>query len=127
MARTELPVTWLSPNGVITDPAGVAADPGGHFISTETRTGVRDQVRTDDLTLRVKATAAGTVTIKAGQLPVAIASGQGDLVVAFSAAGSKTIGPFESARFLRNDGTILIDYITPASLTVAAIVNPRAV
>lgn len=127
MARTALNPTRLTPNGATAQPAGTAGTVDGHFISTDTRTGVRDTVRLDDVTLHVTvATAETDVTVKAGEYPPAIAAGQGDLVTPCP-VGVTIIGPFESGRFLRNDGTVHINYETPANVTIRAYAHPRAV
>lgn len=50
------------------------------------------------------------VTIKAGDNPPAFQAPLGDLAVTVVAtSGVKFIGPFETARFLQDDGTINID------------------
>lgn len=127
MARTEIVPTKLVPNSSVALPAGVAGQADGHFISTDTRTGVRDTVRTDDVVLHVTvANATTNVTVKAGQDPVAIAAALGDLVTACP-VGTTVIGPFESGRFLRNDGRIHIDYATPANVNIKVLAHPRAV
>lgn len=127
MARTEISPIKLVPNGSVPLGNGVAGAVDGHYISMDSRTGVRDQVRTDDLILQVTvATAATDVTVHAGDYPPAIAAGLGDLVVSCP-VGTTVIGPFESGRFLRNDGRVHLDYATPANVTVRALARPTAV
>lgn len=104
MARTAVPVTDLTSALSTTDPAGTTADQAnGHTI-----TGVNPEV----LVLRVRNTSAGAVNaiIRAGALPLAESSGQGDLTVSVPATtGSVLLGPFESARFKQSDGSISLD------------------
>ena len=103
MARTNVPVTDLTTQTSITDPAGTTADPtNGHTV-----TGSRPEV----IVLRVKNTTAGALNaiVRAGAQPLAPSSGQGDLTVSVGASGTVWIGPLESARFLQADGSISLD------------------
>jgi hypothetical protein len=103
MARTLVPVTDLTAGTSVVDPAGTTADqPNGHTV-----TGARPEV----LLLRVSNSTAGALnaTVKAGTQPLAVSSGQGDLVVSVPATGAVFIGPLESARFLQNDGSLSLD------------------
>jgi hypothetical protein len=87
----------------VADPAGTAADPtNGHTI-----TGARPEV----LAIRVKNTTGGALNaiLKAGTFPLAESSGQGDLTVSVGAGATVFISPFESARFLQNDGSVNLD------------------
>ena len=121
MARTAVPYSNLVPNASLADPAGTATNAGvgnGHSIAAAV----------PELTLlRVVAGATGgNVTVKAGTLPLAIASGQGDLVVAVANSATAWIGPFESGRFLQNDGTLLVDIATGfVAGTITAFKVPR--
>lgn len=127
MARSELIPVKLVPNGSVPLGAGVAGTADGHYFSTDRRTGVRDQVRTDDLMLQVTVANATTkVTVRAGDYPPAIASVQGDLEVDCP-VGTTVIGPLESGRFLRNDGRVHVDYAVPANVTIRALARPTAV
>lgn len=113
MARTAVAYTNLVPNGDIADPAGTATNAGvgnGHVIPAA---GPNGKALPELTVLRVTAGATGgNVTVKAGTQPLAIAAGQGDLVVAVGNSATRWIGPFESGRFLQNDGTILVDIAT---------------
>lgn len=121
MARTAVPYSNLVPNASLADPAGTATNAGtgnGHSIAAAF----------PELTLlRVVAGATGgNVTVKAGTLPLAIASGQGDLVVAVANSATAWIGPFESGRFLQNDGSLLVDIATGfVAGTITAFKVPR--
>lgn len=118
MARTAVAYSDLTPNADTDDPAGTALNAGasnGHVINDAF----------PELTvLRVEASAGGDITIKAGDYPPALAAGQGDLVVAVGIE-TRWIGPFESGRFIRSDGTMLIDVETGAAGTITAFRVPR--
>lgn len=121
MARTSVSYSSLVPNGNLADPSGTATNAGtgnGHTIAASS----------PELTLLrvVAGSTGGNVTVKAGSLPLAVASGQGDLVVAVANNGTQWIGPFESGRFLQNDGTILVDIATGfVAGTITAFKVPR--
>lgn len=66
-----------------------------------------------------------TVTIKAGDYPPALASGQGDKVITVAFGTQQFLGPFESGRFLQNDGSMqLVSSVQTGK--VAALLLPRA-
>ncbi|MFE2021306.1 hypothetical protein ACFW9O_24990 [Streptomyces sp. NPDC059499] len=121
MARTTVPYSALLPNADLADPAGTATNAGvgnGHTIAKAV----------PELTvLRVVAGATGgNVTIKAGANPPAIAAGQGDLVVAVANSATRWLGPFESGRFIQNDGSLLVDIATGfVAGTITAFRIPR--
>lgn len=107
MARAALTVTTLTANTAVADvlaSAGVAIDATNHHVLTVTHP-------LDSFIIRVNNTTAGTkvATIKAGDNPPADAAGQGDLLVSCTNAQVKFVGPLESARFIQNDGTVLVD------------------
>lgn len=127
MARTALPVSPLVANGALAAPAGTAGAADGHYVDTNTRTKINDDVKPEDLVLHVTvATAATDLIVRAGDYPPALAKHQGDLTVNL-AVGTHFVGPFEAGRFLRNDGRVHVDYGTPANVTVRAVRVPRAV
>jgi len=127
MARTALPVTSLTPNGRSAQPSGTTGTTDGHFIDTNTRTTINDDVKLELMFLDVTvATATTNVTVGAGQYPPGTAAGVGDLVAACP-VGVSRLGPFESGRFLRGNGQIWINYETPANVTVRAFRIPRNV
>lgn len=127
MARTNLPVTSLVPNALTANGAGTAGTADGHYIDTQVRTAINDQVTSELLILEATVTTATTnVTIKAGDYPPALAASLGDAVNA-CIVGVTKMGPFESARFLRNDGQIWINYQTPGNVTMRAFRVPRNV
>lgn len=72
--------------------------------------------------------AAHDLIVRAGDSPPAIAAGQGDLTVEVAAtSGVRYFGPFESGRFLQNDGTMLIDFETGYAGTIDVLRIPRSV
>lgn len=87
------------------------------------------------LVLRVNntAVAAKNVTIKAGDYPLAIASGQGDLVISVGASATRWLGPFESGRFLKRTddggtvktGSLFVDFETGTTGSMQAFSVPR--
>lgn len=123
MARTEVPLSVLTPNAEVTDPAGTAVDPtNGHFISG---------AAVDEVVLRIDNTTATEqdVTIKAGTNPPADATGQGDLVVAVAATSVSFVGPLSSARFIQAgssaEGALHIDVEAGTTGTITAFHVPR--
>lgn len=127
MARTELVVTDLVPNSSIVRPTGVAGTVDGHYINTNVRAAINDDVKPEHLLLDITiANATTDVTLKAGDYPPALAAVAGDLTRSL-AVGSHVVGPFESGRFLRRDGRVWLDYATPANVVVRAYRVPRNV
>lgn len=130
MARTLIPLTLLTKNGLINAPAGTAVDvPNGHYVETVGTTG--------RLLLWINNTFAGTkvVTIKAGVNPPAYRKDIGDLAVTAPNAAAAYAGPFESARFVQapggtdggNGGRIFIDLTAAMTGTIAALWLPDGV
>lgn len=105
MARATLTPTAFTPNAGIADPTGTASVAGAGNGFTVPYGGAKS------LLLRVANASggSGTVTIKAGSQPSAIASGQGDLTVTVANSSTQWVGPFESARFQQPDGSIAIE------------------
>lgn len=116
MARTQIHPTVLAVNGFEADPAGTAAATGagnGVYVADT-------EANPEVLVLRVKNAGGATanVSIVAGDFPLAPSSGQGPLAVAVAAGATEWVGPFESARFLQDDGSLAVD--TDAAVTVTA-------
>lgn len=129
MSRTPVAYSTFTVNGSVADSSltAVTLNPGtgnGHVLPAA---GPGGQATPELTVLRVAAGATGgNVTVKAGTMPLAIASGQGDLVVNVAANTISWIGPFESGRFLQSDGTMLVDVaaaVVPGTIT--AIKVPR--
>lgn len=120
MARTAVTVTELTANAATSEPAGTAADPtNDHVISG---------VPCEELLIRLANTNGSdrVATIKAGDNPPALEAGLGDLSVTVPATtGVKWIGPLTSARFVQDDGTVLIDLAASFAGTVTAYRIPR--
>lgn len=121
MARTAVPYTNLVPNGALAQPAGTTLDPtNDHIISGADPEFTLLRVTNTD-------SAAHNITIKAGTYPPAWAAGRGDLTVSIAATtGVQWIGPFESGRFLRSDGSMWIDVEAAHAGTITALRIPKA-
>ncbi|PWG08772.1 hypothetical protein DF268_35985 [Streptomyces sp. V2] len=119
MARTAVPYSNLLPNAALADPAGTAlasgAGNGGQIANSFPELTV----------LRVSNASggAGTATLLAGALPVAVAAGQGSLTVNVANGAVQWIGPVESGRFVQNDGSLIVE--TSVAMTVTAFKIPR--
>jgi hypothetical protein len=114
MARAALAYSVTTPNANLADPAGTATVAGaGNGLQIPSVPTPPAVVRSlPELTLLRVSNASGgtgTVTVKAGTQPLAIASGQGDLVVSLATATTQWLGPFESGRFEQADGSMIIE------------------
>ncbi|MGH3588602.1 MAG: hypothetical protein ACRDQ0_20020 [Pseudonocardia sp.] len=121
MATTQLTYSNLVPNSNLLQPAGTAlvAAPTNNMQlanSFPELTVLRVTNSDDDTAL--------TITVKAGDHPPALAAGQGDLTVSVAFGTSQFIGPFESGRFVQNDGSMLIESTTTTG-TITALRVPR--
>lgn len=120
MATTAVPYSDFVANDDVANPAGTSvtagAGNGGQVANAQ-----------PELTVIRAANAsggAGTVTVKAGDYPPALAAGLGDLTSASIATGASAfLGPFESGRFLQNDGSLIIE--TSVAMTLTAFRVPR--
>lgn len=105
-----------------------ANQPAAQAIDTDGIVPIAAGGRTDRLILEIVnvAAVALTVKVKAGDNPPAHRAGVGDLSVAMAATGTATdkriIGPFESGRFIQDDGTVSVSF-TAASATPNATVR----
>lgn len=121
MARTNIPLSEFTANAETSDPAGTAAD--------ETNDHNITGAPLEEIVLRVVLDTAGdaaTVTVKAGDNPPALSAGQGDLAVTCSDNATSWIGPFESARFMQDDGSMDVDIDDETGVTITAFhVNSR--
>lgn len=121
MARTNVPLTALVPNGGITEPAGTAVDPtNGHVIDvTSTDAHVIIEVNNTAVTDKV-------VTVKAGtNNPPAFRKDLGDVAVTVTASTRAFIGPLESARFIQPGQKLNIDMAAGITGTIAALAMPQ--
>lgn len=132
MARTNLPVTTLTPNGSIAAPAGTNVDPTNGMnvvIATSSMPATTDL---DNLVIIANNTAVSskTVTIKAGvgggvTPGPAFRSGMGDLVVTVNASSTQYIGPLDPSRFAQLDGSLNIDMASGITGTIIALMVPE--
>lgn len=117
MARTAVPYSTAVINNEIADPAGTAivagVGNGGQIVGAFA----------EQTLLRIVATTAGNLTVKAGTYPPAIAAGQGDLVLAIAANATTWVGPLESGRFNQGDGSLIFE--SDQAFTVTAFKVPR--
>jgi hypothetical protein len=114
---TTLAVTALTTNSTTADPTADSLDTGSVAVTLPASVGGE----TDRVIIRVVNTAAAnlTVTVVAGDNPPAFRAGMGALTSGTIAQnGILWLGPFESARFIQNDGKLNVTF-TPASGTIA--------
>lgn len=120
MARDAVTVTALS--------SGVAATtPAGTTINTTNGAVITAAGGTERLLVRITNT-NGTnrvATVKAGDNPPAIRSGLGDLAITVPATTGDVSLVVESARFLQDDGTILVDFAASMAGIISAIRLPK--
>lgn len=120
MALTAVTYTKLVANGNVEEPTGTTLATGGHTIaSAEPERTILVVANTDSATDL-------TVTVAAGDSPPALAAGQGSKVVTVPFGHTEYIGPFESARFLQDDGSLTFTPST-ATGTVVALLIPKGV
>jgi hypothetical protein len=103
MARTAVLYSTAVINGSLADPAGTSISSGA---------GNGGQVAAafaEETVLRVVGTTAGTLTVKAGSYPPAIAAGQGDLAITVGTSATVWVGPLESGRFQQADGSLIFE------------------
>lgn len=134
MARTNLPLTNLTPNSAVLNSAGTAIDAANGMNIQLPTTGVPAAGNADTLVLYVQNTFAGTktVTVRAGvgggATPgPAFRSGIGDLTTGNlnASTGTAFIGPFDVSRFAQLDGSINIDFQSGTTGTVWAVLLPK--
>lgn len=119
MARTNIPLTALVANSSVAQPAGTNVDPtNGHNILAA---GLTQRV-----ILRINNTTVGAknVTIKKGDAGPGQRVNLGDVVIACAGSTVYFAGPFESARFVQDDGSIDIDCEAGMTGTIAALQVP---
>lgn len=117
---TSITVNALAEGGNIAVPTADVLDTGSVAVTLAAAVGgVSDRV-----IFRVKNTAAANlvVSVLAGDKPPAERAGLGALITANIAQNAERIlGPFESARYIQNDGSLSVTF-TPASGTIGATV-----
>jgi hypothetical protein len=124
MARTAVAYSNLVANSSFADPAGTAVDATNHHVIAAS-----EPERT---LLRVTNTASATkvITVKAGDNPPATAASLGDATYTLGIGNVTTtvvwLGPFESGRFIQDDGTMLVDIASGHTGTITAFKIPKS-
>ena len=121
MARTAVPIVTLSRTGAATTTGTVADTTNDHVVDLA-------GIPLEEIVFRFTNTNGSdrVATIVAGDSPPALSSGQGNLDITVPAtSGNMTVAGLESARFLQNDGTVLIDLAPSYAGTVVAERVPR--
>jgi hypothetical protein len=118
-------VNDLNVNSSLTLPSVQVVDTDG-TVYTGTAPGKFDRVL---FAIENKAATACTVAIKAGDQPPAFRQGVGDYSVSMAATGSagakRMFGPFESARFMQDDGTIGLSFAKASGSTNVEVICYR--
>lgn len=125
MARTAVTVTTATPGTAFTTPAGTTADPTNDHVIT-----LPAGAMLEELEIRMTNTNGSdrVATIKAGDNPPALSAGQGDKDITVAAtSGDVTISGLESARYLQDDGTLLIDLAASFAGIVSCVWHKRTV
>jgi hypothetical protein len=124
MARVALAYSTLVANSSLADPAGTATvAAAGNGLQIPATSGGGSLPELTVLRVSNASGGSGTVTVKAGTQPLAIASGQGDLVVTVANSATQWVGPFESGRFEQSDGSMIVE--SSVVVTVTAFKVPR--
>lgn len=128
MARTSLTIKNLTPNSgnTITSTTIDSTLVSNGVTLKPTTNSVPAGGNLDTLILVVtnSAGATKTVTVKAGVNPPAFRSGMGDVSVSITASGTSYLGPFETARFAQEDGSLYIDLESGMTGSIAALLLP---
>jgi hypothetical protein len=134
MARTNLPVTNMTPNSAVLNSAGTAIDASNGMNIQFSSTSIPAAGGPDTLILYVQNSTASTktVTVRAGvgggATPgAAFRSGLGDLTTGNLSASTGTafIGPFDVSRFVQTDGSINVDFASGMTGTIWAVLLPK--
>lgn len=122
MANTTIAVTNLAQNASTANPAGTAIVAANTHTITPTKTSAKLAIRLTNTTASTK-----VFTVTAGDNPPADAAGQGNLDISLTAGDSTpqiAWVTIESARFLQNDGTVVVTVASGTTGTIAAIQLP---
>ena len=131
MARTQIPLTSLTRNGITDIPTGTAIDQANGMYVDLATTAIPAGPASEDLTILVETTngADKIVTIKAGVGGGATA-GQafraplGDLTLTAKASkGGGIIGGLESGRVMQSNGQIYIDFASGTTGWITVLIN----
>lgn len=119
MARVNVPLTELTPNGSVVSPAGTGADAtDGNIVNPNADW---PSAKLEEIVVKVANGATDAeLTFLAGANPPALEAGLGDLVETVAATTTRYFGPFTSARFAQSDGSLHIDVDNDANVTITA-------
>jgi hypothetical protein len=128
---TAITVTELTENTAgIARPTGDTLDTGTAAVTLAAAVGGLSGHVILEVTNNAAAANDLTVSVLAGDRPPAERAGLGALDTAIAQNATKIIGPFESARFIQDDGSLSVTF-TPAAGTIAATIRcykmPKAV
>lgn len=125
-----MPRTAITPRALVANGSLDAATGPTTIDATLVTNGVVvNNAEPERTVIRVTNTEASTnvVTVRKGDNPPALAAGLGDLAVTVAATtGHRYLGPFESGRFLQNDGSMEIDFETGMTGVIDILLLPRA-
>jgi hypothetical protein len=127
VARTNLPLTDLVPNGGIAQPTGTVVDQVNGMNVQLLSEAIPAAGSAQHLVIQVTNSAAGAhnIIIRAGVNPPAMRAGIGDLNVSVAAAGTQMVGPLEPGRFVQTDGSVNVDFASGFTGTINAYLIPR--
>lgn len=120
MARDAVTITPAAANAATATPAGTTVVVANGAV-------LNGVGASDRILVRVTHTdgAAHDVTFKAGDNPPASRQGLGDLTAEVAATTGDSLFVLESARFMQNDGTILVDFETGFVGKISAVRLPK--
>ena len=121
MARDAVTVTALTANAINTNPAGTAISPtnGANIAGVGNTNRLLVRVTNTNGTNRV-------VTFKAGANPPGPRKGLGDLAITVPATTGDVLVVLESARFVKADGSIDVDFGASMAGIISAVRLPKA-
>jgi hypothetical protein len=124
VARTAVAYSSLVTNGSLADPAGtVLASGAGNGAQIPAVTGGGAVPELTVIRVSNASGGTGTASVLAGSQPLAMASGQGPDTVSVATGAVGWLGPFESARFIQPDGSLIVE--TSVAMTLTAFKVPR--
>lgn len=124
MARTAVAYSNFNTNGSFADPAGTSVTSGaGNGAQIPATSGGGSLPELTVIRVANASGGSGTATVLAGAQPLATSSGQGSTTVTVATGAAGWLGPFESARFIQPDGSLIVE--TSVAMTVTAFKVPR--
>jgi len=120
MADTAITITDLVANDFVANPAGTA------IVAANTHS-ITPASPLEEIILRITNTFAGAkiVTVTAGDNPPADAAGQGTVTKSLAQNEVWWAGPFTSARFSQDNGSLVVTVATSMTGDIAAFRIPR--